>query len=280
MSKSARLRQDDFRSLNQIIHDCRDVGDDAAHWQSQFAEQLGRLVNAALVFAGEAGMIGKTFTILSAGDWGWHNGFDREALGRIQAERPDIRFHPLINAYVSRPENADGLAFDRKDLVRDADWHRSPYHSIVHEPIGIGPNVVAFLGEEGELENCRCVMLCRQARDRREFSPREKTIVQTANALMTPLIGGPLARWNESSPSTLPLRARQVLQGLLEGDSDKQMASRLSISRFTVNQYTKMIYRHFGVATRAELLARWVKRGWGAKCAWVTNCDSANGIST
>jgi DNA-binding CsgD family transcriptional regulator len=42
----------------------------------------------------------------------------------------------------------------------------------------------------------------------------------------------------------------------------------LSISRYTVNQYTKIVYRHFGVQGRAELLARWVKRGWGARCAW------------
>ena len=63
-------------------------------------------------------------------------------------------------------------------------------------------------------------------------------------------------------------RVRQVLQCLLEGDSDKQIACRLSISRFTVNQYTKIIYGHFGVQSRTELLARWVRRGWGGRFPW------------
>ena len=66
----------------------------------------------------------------------------------------------------------------------------------------------------------------------------------------------------------MPPRARHVLKCLLEGDGDKQAAGRLKLSPFTVNEYTKQIYRHFGVQGRAELLARWIKRGWGARCAW------------
>ena len=78
---------------------------------------------------------------------------------------------------------------------------------------------------------------------------------------IVPLIGGPLAGFTEPSPADLAERPRQVLECLLEGDSDKQIAARLGISRFTVNQYTKTVYRHFQVQGRAELLARWVKRG-------------------
>jgi DNA-binding CsgD family transcriptional regulator len=72
----------------------------------------------------------------------------------------------------------------------------------------------------------------------------------------------------EPSPAALPPRVRQMLKCLLEGDGDKQAAVRLKLSRYTVNEYTKQIYRRFGVQGRAELLARWVKRGWGARCAW------------
>lgn len=72
----------------------------------------------------------------------------------------------------------------------------------------------------------------------------------------------------QSSPPTpsgpdLTPRAQQTLECLLEGDSDKQVARRLGLSRYTVNQYTKMIYAHFSVSSRAELLARWIRRGWG-----------------
>ena len=97
---------------------------------------------------------------------------------------------------------------------------------------------------------------------------RQKACVVAAQVLRTPRGGGALPRFVEPSPNSLPARVRQVLKCLLEGDGDKQTAARLKLSRYTVNEYTKHIYRHFGVQGRAELLARWIRRGWGARCAW------------
>ncbi|MBX9583725.1 MAG: helix-turn-helix transcriptional regulator [Gemmataceae bacterium] len=59
-----------------------------------------------------------------------------------------------------------------------------------------------------------------------------------------------------------------MLRCLLDGDTDKQVAARLGIGPHTVNQYVKAVFRHFGCTTRAELLARWVRRGWGRGFAW------------
>ncbi|HEV7302161.1 MAG TPA: LuxR C-terminal-related transcriptional regulator [Tepidisphaeraceae bacterium] len=58
----------------------------------------------------------------------------------------------------------------------------------------------------------------------------------------------------------LPPRLRQTLAGLLEGDSEKQVARHLNISPHTVHVYVKALYKRFNVASRGELLARWVKR--------------------
>jgi DNA-binding NarL/FixJ family response regulator len=102
----------------------------------------------------------------------------------------------------------------------------------------------------------------------RDFNGRQRTIAEEAMRLAAPLLGGPLARLREPAPTELPPRLRQVLRCLLEGDSDKQIAARLRISRYTVNQYTKTLYRRFGVCARSELLARWIRRGWGRRFAW------------
>jgi DNA-binding CsgD family transcriptional regulator len=59
-----------------------------------------------------------------------------------------------------------------------------------------------------------------------------------------------------------------VLRCVLDGDGDKQVAARLRISVYTVNQYVKLIFRHFGVRSRAELMARWVRRGWANGFTW------------
>jgi DNA-binding CsgD family transcriptional regulator len=77
---------------------------------------------------------------------------------------------------------------------------------------------------------------------------------------MCPLIGRQLASAREPSAANLSPRARETLACLLEGDGSKQIARRLKISPETVNQYIKAIYRHFGVNSRAELFALWIRR--------------------
>jgi DNA-binding NarL/FixJ family response regulator len=56
----------------------------------------------------------------------------------------------------------------------------------------------------------------------------------------------------------LPARLRPVLQHLLEGDAEKQVAMKLDLSPHTVHEYTKHLYRAFDVHSRSELLAQFV----------------------
>jgi DNA-binding CsgD family transcriptional regulator len=54
-------------------------------------------------------------------------------------------------------------------------------------------------------------------------------------------------------------RLRRTLGRLLLGESEKRIALQLQISRHTVHEYVGLIYRHFGVSSRAELMAMWVR---------------------
>jgi DNA-binding CsgD family transcriptional regulator len=54
-------------------------------------------------------------------------------------------------------------------------------------------------------------------------------------------------------------RLRETLQCLLDGNSEKSIATRLSLSPHTVHGYVKLIYRHFQVKSRAQLLSQWVR---------------------
>jgi DNA-binding NarL/FixJ family response regulator len=47
---------------------------------------------------------------------------------------------------------------------------------------------------------------------------------------------------------------------LLEGDSEKRVAERLGSSPTTIHQYVSALYRRFGVASRAQLLAQVLRR--------------------
>ncbi len=76
------------------------------------------------------------------------------------------------------------------------------------------------------------------------------------------LLGEQLADGKPPPAGQTPLapRQRQTLELLLDGKSEKEIALRLAISRHTVHVYVKLLYKRFGVSSRAELLARWVQR--------------------
>jgi DNA-binding CsgD family transcriptional regulator len=69
-------------------------------------------------------------------------------------------------------------------------------------------------------------------------------------------LGTKLADMFGPTVTDLAPRLRQVLTFLLEGDGEKQVAARLGISRHTVHEHVKRLHRHFGVASRSELLSR------------------------
>ena len=53
-------------------------------------------------------------------------------------------------------------------------------------------------------------------------------------------------------------RQREVLAELKRGKTEKEVASRLSISVHTVHVHVKAIYKRFGVNSRSELLSLWI----------------------
>lgn len=55
-------------------------------------------------------------------------------------------------------------------------------------------------------------------------------------------------------------RLREVMDELLQGASEKQVALRLQISPHTAHGYVKELYRFYGVCSRGELMARFIVR--------------------
>ena len=94
----------------------------------------------------------------------------------------------------------------------------------------------------------------------RGFSPRERRLLNFFHAELGRLIGGPLVGATKPTIARLSPRLRQTLACLLEGDSEKQVAARLGLSRATVHQYVTALYRHFAVRSRAQLLAHVITR--------------------
>src|SRR5438105_4018008 len=60
--------------------------------------------------------------------------------------------------------------------------------------------------------------------------------------------------------TSLSRRQRNTLSHLLDGDSEKEVAKVMGLSRHTVHVYVKQLYRHYGVRSRAELQSWFYKR--------------------
>src|SRR5262245_54050427 len=263
MPTSALLRVADVRAIHELAGQCRELGDDPVVWRIHFGAGLSRLTGAGLVLAAEMGRcVRGPRADLGTAIWGWENGFDQ--VGWVQmltGFHRDPLYNPLMNAYIARLPSENGACLRRSDLIAHRDWYASTYYE-VHRALRADHTLCCFRAISGTPDEYAEVFLAR-ATGERDFSAWSRAVAAEAAAVIAPLVGGALARFAEPAPSALPPRTRAVLRCLLEGDGDKQVAARLRLSQLTVNVYTKAIYKHFGVSSRAELLARWVRRRWG-----------------
>jgi DNA-binding CsgD family transcriptional regulator len=268
MSKSTYLRIDDFRAVLRLVGECRDLGDDPAAWQLHLFKTLGRILGAGLATSGEMeGLLAGRAVFRNAEFWGWENGFKPELYFQVlTAVMKDPSDSLLINRGADRLRQEAGAALTRTDLASNAEWEVSADCKLARL-VGVSHPIASFQMLPGADDLLSALCLWRAAGER-DFTPRERVLLREVHAAIVPLVGGPLARPGQPSPTSLAPRVRQVLRGLLAGDGDKQIAARMGLTRHTVNQYAKALFRHFGVQSRAELLALWVRRGFPARFSW------------
>ena len=103
-----------------------------------------------------------------------------------------------------------------------------------------------------------CLALLRRHAGARPFAERDRAALDLLHSELAWVYGPELP---PLSPAGVPLspRQRQTLQLLLAGNSEKQIGRELGLSTNTVHHHVKAIHRHFGVSSRSELLARWVR---------------------
>lgn len=270
MATSAALRSRDYRNIIYLIQDCRDLGDDPIAWRTHLAQTAAKMVGAGAANVAEH-TLGRNGPMVQAGivEWGLQNGFRRDAWESLIAElmRCGLAFNPMMEPYFQKMATDNGTCLTRADLVPDAAWYRSRYYRDYHGQVGADAIMYCYFGALDKSDWVSEMTFARPVKEA-DFSPRHRKLVREIHSVIFPLLGGPLAGFQEASPRSLPPRVRAVLRCLLEGDSDKQVAARLDISPYTVNQYAKQIYSHFNVTSRSELLARWVRRGWAKGFHW------------
>ncbi len=143
----------------------------------------------------------------------------------------------------------------REQLVSDAEWYRSPNVNELRRRARIDHCIYSNyrFSEQGRAMG---IALHRPWGDV-PFTAREIAIVDVfhRSQRLYSRTSNPMDDLRRLTP-----RQRQVLNRLQAGDSEKQIASALGISRNTVHVYIKALYLHFGVSSRGELMGLWFRK--------------------
>jgi DNA-binding CsgD family transcriptional regulator len=255
MTKSDLLRVQDVRDAYRLIGECRDLGSDPVLWYRHVLAGLCRLVGARAAVGGEGLWVRPQRTVepLSVFD----AGLDQRGQEVLMAYHRELgpADDPIFQALQHVPGRL--VTRSRRQLVSDAVWYRSAcfsYHRLNDTDHQL--TSVYQVADSGAIS----AVTVHRAIGERDFSAREQRLLNFLHGELGPLIGRALVSAAEPSPERLSPRLRQTLACLVEGDSEKQVAARLDLSHATAHQYVTALYRHFGVQSRAQLLAHIIRR--------------------
>jgi DNA-binding CsgD family transcriptional regulator len=150
---------------------------------------------------------------------------------------------------------ARGRTLTMVRAVDDRAYYRSTHFDVVRRPFDIDHALYCRLtlpdGHDVAVGILRC---CGDP----AFSEREKAIVNLLHTNAPHVYHVPKAAQPELD--RLAPRLQPVLRYLLQGDAEKEVATKLRLSRHTVHRYAQVIYRELGVHSRGELLAKYARR--------------------
>jgi DNA-binding CsgD family transcriptional regulator len=256
MGKSDLLGVQGVRDAYRLIGECRDLGSDPTLWHLRMLEGVCRLIGASSATGGEGRWVRPISSPEAISEF--DVGFDAPAREVFTAYRRELK--PAGNPIYRAMQNVAGrlVTRSRRQLVSDAEWYRSVAFTKYRRPGKLDHQLASVyqISDDGSIS----VIAPLRPLGERDFSPRDQRLLNFFHAELGPLIGRALVSVTEPSPVRLSPRLRQTLACLLEGDSEKQVADRLGLSPATTHQYVTGLYRHFGVGSRAQLMAYILRR--------------------
>jgi len=168
-----------------------------------------------------------------------------------------LRLLPEARLIAPLLQQAAHLTYVQSELVPRQDYFRSEFYQRFMRTHRIEEALSSItLNDEGlavGLSVSRC-------RGDRPFSARDASIMSLLTRLFARRIGHALTTSEQISISALAPRLQATLSALIQGDSEKLIAKRLCISPATAHEYVRAVYGHFGVRSRAMLMAYLLRR--------------------
>jgi DNA-binding CsgD family transcriptional regulator len=233
------LKLSDVRKVFRLVGEIRELGAEPQAWRPHLLRRLGKIIGANLVVSSEVHFrTSDQPGVLRVVDVGWIWDGEKEPfqLRTERMETPEAYWVTLC-----RPESAGSgeqiVAVRPKQAVRGGGSFILSQYPLTHlgavDQLGLHRYDTAspFTAVDHKLVRLFHVELGRLW--------RTDALHEAADAT------------KELSP-----RLSQTLEGLLQGSSEKQIAYALGLSQHTVHHYVQALHKRFGVASRAELLAK------------------------
>lgn len=165
---------------------------------------------------------------------------------------------PLSAALVQQALKASRgslVTMTREEAAPDRVWYKHEVVMEIRRAADVDGAVVSLCSHlyDGTAHG---ISVYRPWRNGKRFSQRERALVELCNNAVVPFYAAEVKIAADSKG--LSPRIRQTLELLLVGKSEKEIADAMQLSRHTVHDYIKQIYRHHGVASRSELLAKFI----------------------
>lgn len=248
---------EEVRRVFRLLGECTELGADPVLWRRHLAEGCSALIGDHFV-----NVIDSTVTLSSDGEpqpstLGYFSG------GSLINARFDLidefmespaQINPMVSASLSARDAS--LTHRRCEFVPDRSWYGSHFFQDYLRPLGLNDQVTSV-----DLSAPHAVStICWLSYPKRRCTVRAARLLNVLHGELTLLkCEGRLVPLGGFSLTDLSPRQREILYGLFQGDSEKQLARRLGISRHTVHDYLKRLHHRLHVHSRGDLLNRCLK---------------------
>jgi DNA-binding CsgD family transcriptional regulator len=251
MSKSQELRLSDVRAIFRLVGNCRDLGQDVFAWNQRLTASANGVFNTVMTNSFLYGLHPQQVMdepqILADS---WVDETARAKWYNLQVNK-HYTVAPTIIQFVQPYQEI--TVTRRQDLMSNAKWAVAWERTEARASCGQDEFVYCVV-PLAEPSGRYFAMSFNRAIGEPAFRPREQNQIRLLLEELQHLFGNRLCLSYGGLPMTLRLRLQQILLALQTGDSEKQIALKLGLSKHTVHDYVRELYEYYGVQSRPALL--------------------------
>jgi DNA-binding CsgD family transcriptional regulator len=252
------LKSDDFRAVYHLLGECVELWLDPAAWQDHLLGGISLLIDLPVSL--RADLVGfacaEPVRVVEAREHGWPDPGAQKHFAQMMRRNGPFAAEPLDASFRQLVRERGDLTLSRADLVANRVWQKSEAFNLAHHPVRMDEMLYSAIrtGPRGR------VHLLAFGGDSHPPTRRDCELLDFLHHELVPLIGAPLSASSDYSMQGLSSRRREILSLIAAGLTEKQMAEQLGIRSSTVNEQIQQLYLHFGLHTRARLMAYLLER--------------------